>query len=76
MEKSSASKLFDLEQKRYCSSKNFTIRLTPERKRKLELIASERHWHISQMMNRMIDHFIEEYDKLPKAKQGKFDFVP
>ncbi len=67
--------LFDLEPSRYCRSKNLTVRVPPERRQKLELIASERHWQLSKMVNRMIENFIEEYDALPKPKQGKFDFA-
>lgn len=69
------SNLFDLEARRYCRSKNLTVRVAPEKRQKLELIASERHWVMSQMVNKMIDNFIEEYDKLPRAKQTKFDFA-
>jgi predicted DNA-binding protein len=68
------SKLFDLEARRYCRSKNLTVRVPPERRQRLELIAAERHWQISQMVNRMIENFIEEYEKLPKAKQTTFEF--
>lgn len=71
----SSTKLFDLETRRYTSSKNLTVRVPPDRRQKLELIAAERHWQISKMVNRMIENFIEEYDKLPKAKQTKFDFA-
>lgn len=67
--------LFDLESRSYTRSKNLTVRVRPEMRQKLELIASERHWILSQMINRMIENFIEEYDKLPRAKQTKFDFA-
>lgn len=69
------SKLFNLEARKYCRSKNLSVRIPPERRQKLELIAMERHWHLSQMINSAIEMFIEEYDKLPKAKQTKFDFA-
>jgi predicted DNA-binding protein len=68
--------LFDIESGvKYCRSKNLTVRVPPLQRQKLELIARERHWQLSQMVNKMIDHFIEEYEKLPKAKQDKFEFV-
>lgn len=70
-----SSKLFELESRTYTRSKNLTVRVPPERRQRLELIASERHWQMSQMINRMIENFIEEYEKLPKAKQTKFDFA-
>ncbi len=69
------SNLFDLEARRFCRSKNLTVRVAPEKRQKLELIASERHWIMSHMVNKMIDNFIEEYDKLPKPKQTTFDFA-
>lgn len=71
----SSTNLFDLESRRYTRSKNLTVRVPPERRQRLELIAAERHWQISQMINRMIENFIEEYEKLPKSKQTKFDFA-
>lgn len=68
--------LFDIEPGvKYCRSKNLTVRVPPRQRQKLELIASERHWQLSQMINKMIDNFIQEYEKLPKAKQEKFEFV-
>lgn len=70
-----SSKLFDLDTRTYTRAKNLTVRVPPERRQRLELIASERHWQLSQMINRMIDNFIEEYEKLPKPKQSKFDFA-
>lgn len=67
--------LFDLEARSYTKSKNLTVRVPPYRRQKLELIAAERHWQLSAMINKMIQNFIEEYDKLPKPKQEKFEFV-
>lgn len=70
-----STNLFDLESRRYTRSKNLTVRLAPEKRQRLELIAAERHWIMSHMINKMIDHYIEEYEKLPKAKQTKFEFA-
>jgi predicted DNA-binding protein len=70
-----STNLFDLDARRYTRSKNLTVRVPPERRQRLELIAAERHWQLSQMVNKMIENFIEEYEKLPKAKQTKFDFA-
>lgn len=67
--------LFDLEARSYTKSKNLTVRVPPYRRQRLEVIASERHWVLSEMVNKMIENFIQEYEKLPKAKQEKFEFV-
>lgn len=68
--------LFDLESHRhFARSKNMSVRVPPAKRQKLELIAAEKHWTISQMVNRMIEYYIQEYEKLPKAKQTKFDWA-
>jgi len=69
------SNLFDLDTRSYTRSKNLTVRVKPEIRQRLDLIASTEHWQLSQMMNKMIQNFIEEYEKRPKAKQAKFDFA-
>lgn len=71
----SSTNLFDLESRRYTRSKNLTVRVPPERRQRLELIAAERHWQMTQIVNRALQHFIEEYEKLPKQKQTTFDFA-
>lgn len=70
-----ANALFDLEPRRIARCKNLTVRVPPEKRQRLNLIAAENHWILSEMVNRMIANFIEEYDKLPKAKQTNFDFI-
>ncbi len=71
-----APDLFDLESHiPYRRAKNLTVRVPPAMRQKLELIAAEKHWKLSQMINRMIQNYVFEYDQLPKAKQTKFDFV-
>jgi hypothetical protein len=68
--------LFDIESgTKFCRSKNLSVRVPPLQRQKLEVIARERHWQLSQMVNKMIDNFIQEYEKLPKPKQDKFEFV-
>lgn len=67
--------LFDMDGKTYTHSKNLTVRVRPDVRMRLDLIASERHWTKSQMINRMILFYLDEYEKLPKAKQTKFDFA-
>lgn len=69
----SISTLFDLESRRYTRLKNLVVRITPEKRQKLQLIATERGWILSKMVNRALDHFIEEYDKLPKLPKNKMD---
>ena len=75
MEKNLKHPLFDLETRTYTASRNLTVRVPPFQRQKLEAIARERHWAISKMVNKMIDNFIQEYEKLPKAKQTNFEFV-
>jgi predicted HicB family RNase H-like nuclease len=67
--------LFNLEQRSYTRAKNLTVRVPPEMRQRLELIASKEHWQLSQMVNRMIENFVAEYEKRPKPKQPHFDFV-
>ncbi len=67
--------LFDLDQRSYTRAKAISVRVRPEIRQRLELIASQEHWILSQMVNRMIENFIEEYEKRPKPKQPKFDFA-
>ena len=69
------SSLFDLETRSYTRSKNLTVRVRPEVRQRLELIASTEHWQLSQMINSAIQHFIQEYEKRPKPKQPQFDFA-
>lgn len=70
-----STNLFDLPKRSYTRSKNMTVRVPPERRQRLDLIASEQHWVLSDMVNRMIENYILEYEKLPKQKQAKFDFA-
>jgi hypothetical protein len=67
--------LFDMEARSYTRGKSITVRLKPERRQRLELIASQNHWQLSQMVNKMIENFINEYDKRPRPKQTKFEFA-
>jgi hypothetical protein len=66
--------LFDLEPRKFQPARNLTVRVPADRRQRLDHIARERHWQLSDMVNRMIENFIEEYEKLPKPKQTKFDF--
>ncbi len=68
--------LFDMaEGRKYRRNKNMSVRVPSDRRQRLELIANEKGWLISEMVRRMIDNYIEEYDKLPKGKQTHFSFT-
>jgi hypothetical protein len=70
-----ASALFDLQVKQLKPAKHLSVRVPVDQRQKLEMIARERKWQLSDMVKNMISNFLEEYEKLPKAKQTKFDFV-
>jgi hypothetical protein len=70
-----ANALFDLQAKQLKPSKRITVRVLADQRNKLDMIARERNWELSDMVKRMIGNFLEEYEKLPKPKQTKFDFV-
>jgi len=69
-----ATALFDLEPKQYKPAKNLTVRVPVEQRQKLDMIANERNWQLSDMVKKMISNYLEEYEKLPKPKQTKFSF--
>jgi hypothetical protein len=66
--------LFDLEAKQFAPAKAISVRVPNAKRQKLEYIASQNRWQLSQMVNKMIDLYLDQYDKLPKSKQSKFDF--
>ncbi len=66
--------LFDLEAKSFAPAKNLTVRVPHAKRQKLEYIASQNRWQLSQMVNKMIDLYIDQYDKMPKPKQANFSF--
>lgn len=67
--------LFDLDKRSYTRAKGICVRVKPEIRQRLDLIASTEHWVLSDMLNKMIQNFIDEYERRPKPKQPKFDFA-